>query len=128
MPQIRLGGILTPPVSTQAEKPAGTRNRPAGESFSGILDREISGSEGVHFSKHAQSRLELRNIVLDSGELSRLNQAVEKAAGKGVRDSLVVMDNLAFIVSVPDKTVVTAMPVGETEENVFTNIDGAVIL
>lgn len=52
---------------------------------------------------------------------------MDEASRKGVRDSLVLMNNLAFIVSVPDRTVVTAMPVDEAGANVFTNIDGAVI-
>jgi flagellar operon protein len=122
---IRLNGILTPPI-TSGQTAADRPQKAATESFSDILKQELEG--GVKFSKHAQTRLESRNIVLDSSDMSRLNDAVNKAANKGVQDSLVLMDKMAFIVSVPDKTVVTAMPVDETGENVFTNIDGAVII
>lgn len=127
MADIRLNSILTPPISA-GQTGTSLKSNEATESFSDILSREIDSTNSVKFSKHAQARLESRNISLNSSDMSRLNDAVDKAAGKGVQDSLVVMNNLAFIVSVPDKTVVTAMPVSEATENVFTNIDGAVIL
>ena len=130
MPDLRLNGILSPPLSTGM--PAARRpDAQPSDSFSDILGRElqnVSQTDGVRFSRHAQSRLESRNIQLDSGDMRRLSDAVRKAADKGVQDSLVVMDRLAFIVSVPDRTVVTAMPVDEAGQNVFTNIDGAVIV
>lgn len=131
MPDLRLNGILSPPLST--EIPAVRRSdSQSSDSFSDILGREIQNvsqtDAGVRFSKHAQSRLESRNIQLDSGDMQKLGDAVRRAADKGVQDSLVVMDRLAFIVSVPDRTVVTAMPVDEAGQNVFTNIDGAVIV
>ena len=53
---------------------------------------------------------------------------MEKANAKGIKDSLVLIDKLAFIVNVPSNTVVTAMDQSETSENIFTNIDGAVIV
>lgn len=127
MADIRLNGILSPPMTAGQTSAVKRANEPS-ESFADVLSSELSGSGGIKFSKHAQTRLESRNISLDSSDLSRLNDAVGKAADKGVQDSLVVMNNLAFIVSIPDKTVVTAMPVSEAGENVFTNIDGAVIL
>ena len=131
MPDLRLNGILSPPFSTETSAVRHPDFR-SSDSFSDMLGREIQNvsqtDEGVRFSKHAQSRLESRDIQLDSGELQKLGDAVRKAADKGVQDSLVVMNRLAFIVSVPDRTVVTAMPVEEAGPNVFTNIDGAVIV
>ena len=126
MPEIRFNPALSPPLSTG--QTAGISNASDGESFSEILGRQISSGETVKFSKHAQQRLESRNISLKEDDMQRLNDAVDQASQKGVQDSLVFMDNLAFIVSVPAKTVVTAMPVDEAKQNVFTNIDGAVIV
>ena len=82
----------------------------------------------MNFSKHATVRLADRGIELTDAQLERLNDGAQKAGQKGIRDSLVIVDNLAFIVNVPNKTVVTAMDSRETEENVFTNINGAVIM
>ena len=66
--------------------------------------------------------------MMTDAQLERLNDGARKAGQKGIRDSLVIVDDLAFIVNVPNKTVVTAMDSRETEENVFTNINGAVIM
>lgn len=82
----------------------------------------------LKFSKHAQVRLTDRRIELSSEQLERLNDGARKAGQKGIRDSLVIVDSLAFIVNIPSHTVVTAMDSTETNENVFTNINGAVIM
>lgn len=95
-------------------------------SFQEIL--QSKGNEQLKFSKHATVRLADRGIELTDAQLERLNDGAQKAGQKGIRDSLVIVDNLAFIVNVPNKTVVTAMDSRETEENVFTNINGAVIM
>lgn len=83
-------------------------------------------SQGVTFSKHANQRLESRNMNLSVEQLKRLNSGVEQAREKNIRESLILVDNMTFIVNIPNNTVVTAMN-GEDEQNVFTNIDGAVI-
>ena len=82
----------------------------------------------MKFSRHALGRLSDRNIELNSEQLERLNEGAKKAQEKGIKDSLVIVDRLAFIVNVPNQTVVTAMDSSETDENVFTNINGAVIM
>ena len=106
-----------------------------GPSFQEILQNRafqqnnISGkAEALKFSKHAVGRLADRNIELSTEQLERLNDGARKAGQKGIRDSLVIVDELAFIVNVPNRTVVTAMDSTETSENVFTNINGAVIM
>ena len=86
-------------------------------SFQDVLNAKVE--QEVKFSKHANQRLENRNIELSEDQLERLNQ--------GVGQALVMMDNLAFIVNVKNNTVVTAMEQGESGQ-VFTNIDGAVIV
>lgn len=90
-------------------------------------ERVIENS-GLKFSKHASARLQDRNIALTEAQNQRLEDGVTKAMEKGISDSLVLVDSLAFIVNVPNKTVVTAMDQTETDSNVFTNIDGAVIM
>lgn len=84
--------------------------------------------ETVQFSKHAANRLSERQITLSGDQMDRLQMGTQKASEKGIRESLMLMDGLAFIVNVKNNTVVTAMDQNETSENVFTNIDGAVIL
>ncbi len=100
-----------------------------GLSFEAILNqkREASESSELKFSKHAAMRLENRNINLSAEQSQRLENGVQKASEKGIKESLVIVDSLAFIVNVPNKTVVTAMEQGESGDNIYTNIDGAVI-
>lgn len=94
--------------------------------FSAILNQKLTDSRDVKISKHAAMRLESRNINLNGEQIERLKTAVDKASGKGIRDSLVVLDDLALVVNVPNRTVITASNQSELKENVFTNIDGAV--
>ncbi|MBQ9990645.1 MAG: flagellar protein [Lachnospiraceae bacterium] len=84
--------------------------------------------EGLRFSKHATNRLADRSITLSDSQLDRLTEGTRKAGEKGIRESLVMVDQLAFIVNVPNQTVITAMDQSQTDENIFTNIDGAVIV
>lgn len=97
-----------------------------GNSFTQVLQQEMTG---IKFSQHALQRLDSRKIQLDPAQLSKLSQAVEKAAQKGAKESLILMnDSLAFVVSVTNKTVITAMDGAALKDNVFTNIDSAVIV
>ena len=97
-------------------------------SFQDILNSKTEESRNLRFSKHASFRLQQRGINLTSDQMERLESGADRAGSKGIRDSLVIVDELAFIVNVPNKTVVTAMDSAEAETNVFTNIDGAVIM
>lgn len=106
-------------------------NVPADNSFSEILKGKSQINlprEDVRFSKHAQMRLTDRNISLSDEQITRLNSAAQKASEKGIKESLVLVDSLAFIVNIPNNTVVTALDQTESDDNVFTNIDGAVIV
>ena len=107
-----------------------TRKSAEGFSFQEILQQKSAqeAGESLKFSKHALGRLSDRNIELSAGQLERLNDGARKAGQKGIRESLVIVDQLAFIVNVPNQTVVTAMDSTETTENIFTNINGAVII
>ena len=117
VPFLPVGGI----DGLKAREPAAL---PRERSFDAILEGEVNK---LKFSKHAQQRLESRNIRLNEADLSSLEQAVDLAQQKGAQDSLVMLRDLAFIVSVSNKTVVTALDGKSTEGNVFTNIDSAVI-
>ena len=100
-------------------------------SFEEILRQkqfQTEESGKLKFSKHASMRLSDRNISLTNEQNERLQNGVQAAKEKGINESLVLVDSLAFIVNVPSKTVVTAMDQTETKSNVFTNIDGAVIM
>ncbi len=99
-------------------------------SFEEILrqKQEISESSELRFSKHAAMRLNDRNINLSQEQSERLENGVSRASEKGIQESLVILDSLAFIVNIPNRTVVTAMEQGESGNNIFTNIDGAVIV
>lgn len=103
-----------------------TNNQNSG--FGKILNEQINKNSGLKFSKHAEFRLHTRNINLSGLQIDRINQAVTKAEGKGVKDSLILMDDIALVVSVKNKTVVTVANKNELKDNVFTNIDGAVIV
>ena len=99
-----------------------------GVSFQDILNNKQEETQTVRFSKHAANRLADRQIELSRGQLDRLQEGTEKAQQKGIKESLVLVDQLAFIVNVPSSTVVTAMDRQDATENIFTNIDGAVII
>ena len=82
---------------------------------------------GVQFSNHAVQRLASRGIAVEPGTLQRLDDAVGRAAGKGARDAVVFVDGTAFVVSVRNQTVITAVDRDHMRDHVFTNIDSAVI-
>ncbi len=119
-----VNGIKVPfvPITGDAKgyrPPSGTVKSNFDEIFSRELDK-------VKLSSHAMKRLESRNIQLNDAELNKIQEAVERAQSKGSKDSLVMMNDTAFIVNVPNKTIITAMDVTESKENVFTNIDSVV--
>ena len=97
-------------------------------SFDEVLRAKQEALDPLKFSKHAVNRLNDRNISLSAEQSRRLADGVSKAGAKGITESLVLVDSLAFIVNVPNKTVVTAIDQADAGENIFTNIDGAVIV
>lgn len=99
-----------------------------GADFKQMLVEKLSDENKIKFSAHAQTRLESRNIGLTAEGVNKLAGAIDRARQKGAHDSLVLMDNMAFIVNVDNRTVVTAMDEQTLQENVFTNIDSAVIV
>lgn len=87
-----------------------------------------SSPSGVAFSRHASARLASRGIELHADDLEDLSQAVDQLARKGARESLVLLDDNAFIVGVPDRRVITVMSRGEAVGNIFTNIDSTLVV
>ncbi len=101
---------------------AGQNVQGSGPDFGSIFDTSLK------VSGHAQTRLQSRNIQLGKAEWDRVMSGVTKAAAKGARESLVLMDDVALVVSIKNKTVITVVDKEKLKENVFTNIDSAVIV
>lgn len=121
-----------PPVGAgrppQDSKAAGPRFDQVLRQQSGDMLAASAARAGIKFSGHAQTRLASRQITLSDSDVARLGSAMTKAAAKGAKDSLVLMDKTAFVVSVANRTVITAVASDALKENIFTNIDSAMIL
>jgi flagellar operon protein len=109
-------------INTRTQPIAPQQSTGKGPDFNAIL------ADRLKLSGHAQTRLESRDIQLDAQAWERVMQGVEKAAQKGAKESLVMVDDVALIVSVKNRTVITAVEQSQLKENVFTNIDSAVIV
>ena len=118
-------GVLDAAPATASTPAAGTASL-TGPSFAAVLQR-VGAAEPPRFSRHALERLRHRGIELSAATLGRLAGGVARAAGKGSRDSVVFLDGTAFVVSVANNTVITAVGSEHMREHVFTNIDSAVI-
>ncbi|MDR1689581.1 MAG: flagellar biosynthesis protein [Clostridiales bacterium] len=101
------------------------QNKTAGD-FQRVLESKIEESTKIQFSKHASLRLSARNINLSGEQIQRVESGMKKAREKGIKDSLVMVDDVALVVNVKSKLVITA--ISADTDNVFTNIDGAVIV
>ncbi|MGA2296465.1 MAG: TIGR02530 family flagellar biosynthesis protein [FCB group bacterium] len=126
MPEI--DGIMLPFIPAggiQELNKAPSQNQPGkvGTQFEDIFTEEL---KKLKFSAHAQTRLSSREISLSDEDMNRLNSAVSKADEKGANESLVLLDDKAFIVSVPNKTVITVVNNNQMDERIITNIDSAV--
>ena len=115
-------------IGNTAAEEALRRSQITGASFKTLLDEQLSKSNPLRFSKHAQERVDQRGIELTEDLLSSLSNAVTKAREKGARDVVVIDAAQAFIVNIPNNMVITTITDSEMKENVFTNIDSAVII
>jgi flagellar operon protein len=128
-----LNPALHPPGVSGPVAPVAPARTPAntapisGPSFAEVLAQRTTASEPLKFSRHAMARLQQRGIDLQGPTLQRLTDGVARAAGKGSRDSVVFLDGTAYVVSVANNTVITAVSPEHMHEHVFTNIDSAVI-
>lgn len=109
-------------VQTQQPAPAAGTRTAQDTAFAGILQDRLK------VSGHAQTRLQSRKIELGTAEWDRVMAGVDRAAAKGAKESLVMIDDVALVVSVKNRTVITAVDKAQLKDNVFTNIDSAVIV
>lgn len=116
-----LGREITGVGSKTQSQPI-VRPQPTAGGFHQVLQKEAAR---IRFSAHAQQRM--ANLSFGASDLQRLEAAVDRVAAKGGRESLVLMEDIAFVVSVPNRTVITAVDRQRAQENVFTQIDSAVI-
>lgn len=96
--------------------------------FGQVLDKVKKEQGDIVFSKHALSRIENRNVKITNFELEKLKYAIDKADNKGVNEALIIVGDKAFIASIKNKTIITTLSKDNIKDNVFTNIDGAVIV
>lgn len=113
----KIAGLVSNPTPTATPNSVVDRGV-----FEGLL------SDKLKLSAHAATRLQSRNINLDSSEWERVMKGVDRAAAKGSKESLVMLDDVALVVSVKNRTVITAVDKENLKDNVFTNIDSAVIV
>ena len=116
---------LWPVGSPRQENSPSVPARGKETSFAEILGRE---ERKVSFSQHALQRLRDRDLDLGEGELAKLDDTVARMAKKGAREALIYLNDVALIVSVANRTVITAMDGASAKDNIFTNIDSAAIL
>lgn len=119
-----INGVSVPFIPIQKDPiPIDRKIKGTGNRFDNIFQQEV---DKLKISAHASKRLDARNIELTAEKLEKLTEAVKKAEMKGARDTLIMMDNTAYVVNIPNRTVITAIPIEQTAENVFTNIDSVV--
>ncbi|MGG0738003.1 TIGR02530 family flagellar biosynthesis protein [Niallia taxi] len=122
---------IYPSLKSQAVINNGIRNiksNSSNASFSSHLQSSIKTLDKLSISKHASQRLEQRGIVIDEEKWKQIEQKVNQAKKMGVKESLVLLQDAALIVSAKNNTVITAMDRKEATEQIFTNINGTIIM
>ncbi|ARD49300.1 flagellar protein [Sporosarcina sp. P37] len=122
MNKINIHRIPSPPLIRQGQAQAKPK-----QSFLELL-HNAEQPEKLKISKHATDRLQERGIQMTDAEWARISEKVDEAKRKGIRESLVLTDQAALIVSAKNSTVITAMDRTEAKDQLFTNIDGTILL
>jgi flagellar operon protein len=126
-----VGPILPGPQPRPQGQPV---DIPPASSFRSVLEQTAAAApaapagQALRFSNHALQRLQSRNITLSDDDVARMNAMADKAAAKGAKQSLFIMRDTAMVVSIKNRTVITAVDQDSMKENVFTNIDSAAII
>ena len=102
--------------------------QPDKETFQEMFSRELAENRSLQFSKHASQRLFSRDIRLNDEQMNKIADAVDKAAEKGSKETLILTEDVALVVAVRNRTVVTAFDRENLRDGVVTSIDSAVIL
>ncbi len=124
----RISAPITTGITSSYPVRFSTTDASKNSMFNKVLQAQLADEQSVRFSKHAMNRVIERNIDINTENLSRLNEGVKLADEKGLDDTLIIVDSSAFIVSVKNNTVITTVGKEELQNNVFTNIDGTVII
>lgn len=126
--------MINQPVQPLERSNQKSRNNESSEvdrnkaNFKDLLQKQINQNDKLQFSKHAKERIASRRINISDAQMNKLTSGLEKAADKGSKDSLIMVDDVAYVVSVENNTVITAIDDKNVKENVFTNIDSAVFM
>lgn len=123
-------GIIPGPAPRPAGTPVQIPPTP-GPSFRSVLEQQqqpANSAQPLKFSAHAMQRLQSRNIHLSGEDVARMNTMADKAAEKGAKQSLFMLRDVAMVVSIKNRTVITAVDSDSMKENVFTNIDSAAVI
>ncbi|MDF2679363.1 MAG: hypothetical protein K0R47_553 [Brevibacillus sp.] len=131
MNQFRVSQTYFPPKTSHVTKATTQTAQGSGKSFQQFLTESLGAAaktQPLSMSQHAVNRLRERGITLDAPQMERLETAVQKAAAKGAKESLILMDNVAYVVSIVNRKIITAVDDGSMKDNVFTNIDSAVFV
>ena len=120
-------------INSQIAQNSFIRNKQVIESrdnskFEAVLSSKLHKETSVKFSKHAQERISTRKIQLNKEELTKIEKAIDQAEDKGVKEALILIGGKAFIANIKNRTIITTATPNQLNDNVFTNIDGAVIL
>ncbi len=114
--------------ATQFNKPINNKQQQVGNTFNSVLSNLIEEKTSLQVSKHASTRLNSRDINLTQSQMERVQKGVDSAKGKGINESLILVDDVALVVSVKKNTIITVMDSEAGKNKVFTNIDGAIIV
>lgn len=120
-----INGKIVPVEALQEKKSTSPVEK---ENFNKVFETELEKENQVKISKHAMERIKTRNIELDGKDLKKLTDAIDKADSKGAKESLLLYKDVAFIASIRNKTIITAVDGQNAKDNIFTNIDSAVII
>ena len=117
------------PIPLQPITPKDKQSNPtSSKRFTDELQGALAKNDHLKISKHANGRLMQRNIDITDAQWQRVEEKVNEAKSKGINDSLVLLNGAALIVSVKKQTVITAMSMADMNNQIFTDIDGAIIL